>query len=79
MKPTRVLIDLRAANAGCESKRAAVAMALEVGDARAVPLMQPLTSTKGCSILGRFDCWPCLRNGNLLNNAIKAAEKRPAP
>jgi serine/threonine-protein kinase len=79
MKPTRVLIDLRTANAGCESKRAAVALALEVGDARAVPLMQPLTSTKGCSILGRFDCWPCLRNGNLLNNAIKAAEKRPAP
>jgi len=56
-----------------------VTLALEAGDARAVPLMQSLTSKKGCGFAGFQDCWPCLRRDNLLNEAIKAAEKRPAP
>jgi serine/threonine-protein kinase len=79
LKPTRVLIDLRVTPASCETRKAAVALAVEAGDARAVPLLQGLTSKKGCGFAGFQDCWPCLRNGNQLNDAIKAAEKRPAP
>jgi len=79
LKPTRVLIDLKVTPASCETRKAAVALALEAGDARAVPLLQGLTSKRGCGFAGLQDCWGCLRNGNQLNEAIKAAEKRPAP
>ncbi|MCS6898943.1 MAG: serine/threonine-protein kinase [Myxococcales bacterium] len=78
-KSTRVLIELKTSAASCEARRMTIALALEAGDARAVPLLQPFTSKRGCGFLGRVDCWPCLRNSNLLNDAIQAAAKRPAP
>lgn len=78
-KATRVLIDLKVMPASCETRRAAVVLARESGDARAVPLMRALQSKRGCGFAGFQDCWSCLRRDNVLGEAIKAAEKRPAP
>ena len=78
-KGLQALIDLNMTPASCETKREGVELALEAGDRRAVPLLQRLSSRKGCGFLNVQDCWPCLRRDNALAEAIKAAEKRPEP
>ena len=78
-KSMQALIDLNVAPASCETRRTGAQLALEAGDRRAVPLLQRLTSRKGCGFLSMQDCWPCLRKDALVADAIKAAEKRPEP
>jgi serine/threonine-protein kinase len=78
-KTIRALVDLRLAPASCETRRAGAELAREAGDTRAVPLLQQLTSKRGCGFANLQDCWPCLRKDNLLSEAIKASEKRPEP
>jgi serine/threonine-protein kinase len=71
----QVAIDLR--NAGtCEAKRAVLTRARDYGDARALPLLRPLTATKGCGFANGRDCYPCLRRDNSLANAIRAISDR---
>jgi serine/threonine-protein kinase len=78
-KGTQALIDLRVMPASCETRRQGVLQALEAGDQRAVPLLQALTSKRGCGRFNFQDCWGCLRRDNKLNDAIKAAGQRPPP
>ena len=78
-KAMQALIDLNVTPASCETRRSGVELALEAGDKRAVPLLQRLSSKKGCGFLSMQDCWGCLRRDGSLAEAIKAAEKRPEP
>jgi serine/threonine-protein kinase len=48
-------------------------------DARSVPKLRSLTVRRGCGFLSLGDCFGCLRTGTQLEDAIKAAESRPAP
>jgi serine/threonine-protein kinase len=73
-----VLIDMRAAQS-CTAKRELLGRAKESGDARLVPVLKPLEKKNGCGLLGRRDCWSCLRSGTSLDEAIAAAGTRPAP
>ena len=69
----QVLIELRRATT-CEQKHTAVQHAETSGDDRALPLLNPLASTRGCGFAGFRDCYPCLRDGSLgrATAAIKA-------
>jgi eukaryotic-like serine/threonine-protein kinase len=70
-----VLLDLHAAST-CEGKRAVLARAKESGDARALPLLTPLTYTQGCGFLRAHDCWPCLHRDSAVKDAIAAITAR---
>jgi hypothetical protein len=38
-----------------------------------------LNGSRGCGFLGVQDCYPCLRSGSELKDAIEAASKHEAP
>jgi serine/threonine-protein kinase len=71
----RVAIDLRAAKR-CEAKRDLLPRVQSEGDARALTQLRALAQTQGCGFLGLGDCFPCLRKGTVLRDAITALEAR---
>jgi hypothetical protein len=73
-----VALDLRAAQS-CEQTKKAVTQAIEHGDRRAIPLLVKLQKKSGCGDKKRDDCYPCLRDGDELKDALKEARKRPNP
>ena len=52
---------------------------LEDGDDRSLNTLKRLQTNSGCGFLGFEDCYPCLRQGTALDDAIAAVAKRPAP
>ncbi|MCC6897781.1 MAG: hypothetical protein IT377_02340 [Polyangiaceae bacterium] len=73
-----VALDLRAAES-CDAAKAALGRAAEHGDRRVVPLLGRFSQKSGCGEGKRDDCWPCLREGDDLKTAAKAAGKRAPP
>jgi serine/threonine-protein kinase len=49
------------------------------GDQRALRVLTPLTRKNGCGARQAEDCYPCLRAGSELADAIAAARTRPSP
>ncbi len=49
------------------------------GDQRALRVLTPLTRKNGCGARQAADCYPCLRAGSELNDAIAAARTRASP
>jgi hypothetical protein len=49
------------------------------GDERSRRPLERLTGDSGCGFLSLEDCYPCLRKGTLLSDAIAAVSARPAP
>jgi hypothetical protein len=72
---TLLLLDLRAARR-CEQKKALLPRAMQHGGARVQGYLEGLQSTTGCGPAGQTDCWPCLRKGPALKNAITAIAQR---
>jgi hypothetical protein len=70
-----VALDLHAATS-CDGKHAAIGRAKDSGDARALPLLTPLTYSQGCGFLRSRDCWPCLHRDGSLQAAIAAINAR---
>ncbi len=70
-----VLLDLNAAHL-CPAKRELLARAQEVGDARILPALKSLKSTRGCGFLASRDCWGCMRRDTTLDDAIAAVDAR---
>jgi hypothetical protein len=79
-----VALDLRKAEK-CEEFKDLLSKAAEQGDRRAIPSLAKLTKKKGCGDNKQGDCFECLRplekdkEAIDLVDAIKAAQKRPAP
>lgn len=79
-----VALDLRKAEK-CEEFKDLLSRAAEQGDRRAIPTLAKLTKKKGCGDNKQKDCYECLRplekdkEAVDLTDAIKAAQKRPAP
>jgi serine/threonine-protein kinase len=71
----KVLLELREAT-DCESMRAAVEHAGDLGDSRALPELRALSRRSGCGRRGRSDCWPCLRGDRTLDDAIASIDSR---
>jgi serine/threonine-protein kinase len=70
-----VTLELRQASS-CESKRALLPRAKDVGDTRTVSVLKGYSSTRGCGFANAKDCWPCLRKENVLARTIQAIEDR---
>ncbi|HTV17956.1 MAG TPA: serine/threonine-protein kinase [Polyangiaceae bacterium] len=49
------------------------------GDDRSLNTLKRLQTNSGCGFLGFEDCYPCLRQGTALDDAIAAVSNRPAP
>ncbi len=74
--PIRAAIELRAAP-GCPAKKAAIEKYRADLDSRAMPILKPLTSTRGCGgFFKKDDCWPCLHEKGFLDAVIKEIEER---
>jgi serine/threonine-protein kinase len=76
--PAAVLLDFRAAK-DCAKKRDLLGRARDDGDARLLSALRPLKSRSGCGFAGMRDCYPCLRDGTALEDAIASIERRAPP
>jgi hypothetical protein len=74
----RLVLDLRQAKT-CEENLALLDRAIEAGDRRALPGLGKFVAKRGCGPKGRDDCFECLRDGDKLKEALKAARSRPGP
>lgn len=73
-----VALDLRQAET-CEQNRELLGRATSDGDRRSFSLLAKLKRKQGCGPNKRQDCYPCLREGTELDDAIKAVKTRRAP
>jgi hypothetical protein len=73
-----VALDLRRA-ATCEQVAEVLPKAIEHGDRRSLHLLGRLVNRRGCGKGKREDCYPCLRDGDALADAIKAVRTREPP
>jgi hypothetical protein len=72
-----VALDLRAAET-CEQSRDVLGRARKQGDRRSLHLLRKLLVKSGCGPAKRQDCYPCLREGDDLKQAIALVATRPA-
>ena len=70
-----VTLDLRSANK-CESKKALLSQAGQVGDNNTLSVLKTYTPTRGCGFLSARDCWPCMHKDGSLSSAIHDIEAR---
>lgn len=71
----QALIGLRTATS-CSERRPFVELAINVGDDRFLPVLEPLQSRIGCGSDQQQDCNECLREPDLLGHAIDVIKKR---
>ncbi len=73
-----IALDLRKAE-DCEENAAIVKRAIEEGDRRSLHLLGKRTMKSGCGEKKNKDCYPCLRQGKELKEALQAVVKRAPP
>ncbi len=71
-------LDLRAAEA-CADVQKLLPRVEADGDRRSLVLVGKLLRKTGCGDNKRQDCYPCLRNGDAIKNALKAVRMKAAP
>jgi serine/threonine protein kinase len=76
----RLLAELELAE-GCNQKREALTAIRELGDARALPILDRLDDLprRGCGFLGTGDCWRCIRRDIRRTRTALAPTAAPAP
>jgi hypothetical protein len=73
-----VALELREATT-CEESQALLEKAIEHGDKRALVPINRLARKTGCGPNKRQDCYPCLRDGDLVKRAFNAVRVRREP
>lgn len=71
----QALVGLKAATS-CPERRPFVELAINLGDDRFLPVLEPLQSRIGCGSDQQQDCNDCLREPDLLGHAIDVIKKR---
>lgn len=74
----KVALELRTVEK-CEALLPVVERAVESGDRRAFVPLTKLNRRNGCGPNKRGDCYPCLREGDALKNALLASRNRREP
>jgi hypothetical protein len=75
-----VTLDLRAVeDEKCDEAAKILERAKTQGDKRALYAMGRFYQKRGCGDNKLLDCWPCLREGDLLKDAAAEVRKRPSP
>ncbi len=73
-----VALELREATT-CEQSLALLTKAIETGDKRALVPINRLARKTGCGPNKRQDCYPCLRDGDIIKRAFNAVRVRREP
>jgi hypothetical protein len=73
-----VALAMRSAES-CEQNRELLPKAIEVGDKRLLSLLAKLARRFGCGANKRQDCYACLREDRLVEEAMQAVRKRREP
>jgi hypothetical protein len=73
-----VALDLREAETCAQIKRLLPRATLH-GDIRTYRILKPLSVRRGCGPNQREDCYGCLRQSSLLEDAMAAVRQRPEP
>lgn len=73
------LIAVEPEQTACEDVAKLVERAKEQGDKRSEPSLLRLVGKRGCGKTKLQDCWPCLRQGDLLKDAGAAVRGREPP
>lgn len=71
-------LDIREAK-GCSKLKELLPRAKEHADERSLTSLKRLQKKGGCGFLGLEDCYGCLRDGLVLDEAVSAASGRTAP
>ena len=74
----KVALDLRRAE-DCDVIATILPRAIEHGDSRSLRMLGKLVRRKGCGPRKSKDCYGCLRDGDLIVDAINSVRKRRAP
>lgn len=74
----KTVLDLRAATS-CEDYLRVLPAVLRDGDQRCSATLRALKHSDGCGDDGQQDCYACLRESTLLDEALSAVEKRVPP
>ncbi len=74
----KVAIELDRAKV-CSDYKELLPRAVEHADQRSQKKLKSLNGSRGCGFLGVQDCYPCLRSGSELKDAVEAVSKREAP
>lgn len=73
-----IALELRIAET-CEQNEALLPKVVEKGDRRSLALLAKLSRRFGCGVSKRQDCYPCLRDDKLVDDAMLAVKKRREP
>jgi hypothetical protein len=71
----QVALDLRSA-ASCDDYAKLLPAVLKSGDQRSSATLRALRHNDGCGADGKQDCYACLRDSSLLEDTLRAVEKR---
>ena len=74
----RAALDIREAKT-CSALLELLPRVAKDGDERSLRPLERLQNSSGCGFLNLADCYPCLRKGSALTDAIAAVSARPAP
>ena len=77
-RPLSVTLELRKVEK-CEDAPKVLERAKLVGDRRAIVPMIRFFNKRGCGEKKVDDCWPCLRDGDLLKDAAAAVQRKSPP
>jgi len=77
-KALRIALELRHIS-HCDDAKRLVLAAKDFADERAFRPLNALSARRGCGFLGLADCYSCLRQGDDLSEALKAAQNRKGP
>jgi hypothetical protein len=71
----QVALDLRSATS-CDDYAKVLPAVLKNGDQRSIATLRAVRHNDGCGADGKQDCYACLRDSSLLEDALKAVEQR---
>lgn len=78
-KAVHIALELRKDDLDCAQAKTLLEQAKVNGDTRSLRPMAKFRKIRGCGPKKRSDCYPCLREGELLEEAIRESNSRPAP
>ncbi len=74
-----IALELRKTDLTCEQTKALLEQAKLQGDTRSLRPMAKFRKVRGCGPNKRSDCYECLRDSDVLDEAIRGANSRTAP
>ncbi len=78
-KPVQLALSLRNPDLTCDTAKTLLERAKQDGDTRSLRPMARFRRLRGCGPNKRSDCFACIRDSELLEEAVREANSREAP